>query len=362
MEITADHSGMASMPTAWTDIDGRTWCVVVIKASYVVDANNQLQRISEPAPFIFADEYHGEPGLSSLRFENDFAPIKPFTDVVVVGHAHAPAGRAVSSCDVALKVGDRSKVVRVHGPRVWTPGLAGLVPSRAQPFDRFPLRWELAYGGARASTCEWDNPIGIGLAAGLAEHEAIGTPAPSLELPNDPVLRWGPRVSPANLGPIARSWRPRLDHAGTYDAAWKADRFPFLPLDFDIQHFQIAPPDQRFPRLAPGTPIACINLGPSGSFGFTVPEPPPAAKFCFRDRRELRPLALDTVIIESDVRRVTTLWRTKIELGRKLTALRGIEIGEPPRVAEPPRKRGKPYFRSLAEYIDWAKQRRGGRG
>jgi hypothetical protein len=357
MQITADHSGMTSLPTAWTDVEGRMWCVVVVKASFVVGADEQLQQLAEPATFVFADEYHGEPGLSSLRFENDFAPIKPQTDVVVVGRAHAPGGRPTSTCDVALQVGGRTKVVRVHGPRVWTPGVAGLVPSRAQPFEHMPLVWELAYGGTRAGRCEWDNPVGIGLAAGLAEHEVVGTPAPSLELPDQPVVRWGPRVTPANLGPIARAWHPRLGHAGTYDAAWKAERFPFLPVDFDLRHFQIAPLDQRFDRLASGTRIACINLDPTGRFAFTLPEPPPTARFRFRDRDEVRPFELDTVIIESEHRRVTLAWRTRMQLGRKLTSLRGIEIGVTASVAELPRKRGKPWFRSLGEFVRWRKGR-----
>lgn len=362
MHIIANFSGHASEPLAWTDVDGGQWCVAVVKGAYHIDVRGRLQLADAPATFVYADEHHGDPGSSSLRFEADFAPFKPMTDVVVVGHAHAPDARPCLACDVALQVGRVTKMLRVHGPRVWTPGVLGLVPSKpTQPFETMPLRWELAYGGANDHGCEWHNPVGVGLADGVAEHQAVGTRAPSLEYLHDPVTRWGQRTQPANFAPIHRSWQPRLSHAGTYDAVWKAERFPFLPLDFDFLHFQIAPFDQRFERLAPGTRIIGVNLDPEGRFEFEVPLPPPAARFCFRDRIEHRDFDLDTLILEPDLQRVSVLWRTRVPVGRKLSALRGIEIGEIPAPSPRPRKRGKAYFPSLGEYVRWTKQQpRGG--
>lgn len=365
MHVTHNTLGHGAEATTWTDLDGRLWCVLVVKGRYRVGEGGELRQesIEDPAEvFTYADEYWGEPAASSLRLENDFAPFKLQTDVVVIGHAHAPGGRALQACEVALVVGGQRKILRVHGPRVWTPGLAGVVPSAAQPFVRVPLRWEGAYGGSAEGHCEWRNPVGRGLTRGRSDLAVVGEPAPTQEYIDEPVTRWGSRVRPASLGPIARGWQPRLGHAGTYDAAWKADRFPFLPLDFDPLHFQMAPEDQRFPALAPGTEIACVNLDPTGMLRFRVPPPPPPARFRFRDRVDARALTLDTVVIEPDERRVSLCWRARVDPGPKLTALRGIELGEEVGPDGLPRKRGKPYFRSLAEYVRWAKARRRGGG
>lgn len=181
MHIIANFSGHASEPLAWTDVDGGQWCVAVVKGAYHIDVRGRLQLADAPATFVYADEHHGDPSSSSLRFEADFAPFKPMTDVVVVGHAHAPDARPCLACDVALQVGRVAKMLRVHGTRVWTPGVLGLVPSKpTQPFETMPLRWELAYGGANDHGCEWHNPVGVGLADGVAEHQAVGTRAHKL--------------------------------------------------------------------------------------------------------------------------------------------------------------------------------------
>ena len=66
---------------------------------------------------------------------------------------------------------------------------------------------------------------------------------------------------------------------------------------------------------------------------------------------------LDTVIIQPDAKRVLMLWRASASLGRKLQALREVVIGAPPRS---PRQgaTNKPYFRSLAEFVEWKRQNR----
>lgn len=328
--------------------------MVVIKGTYEV-LNGRTVRSESQQPLETVDRYDGEPGASSLACENDFAPIKPMIDVVVRGHAFGPDRRPCQSCVVELWVASARKRVRVHGPRVWRPGVAGLVPSTAATFERQPLRWELAYGGTTENGCELRNPIGVGLADGVPEHAAVGTVAPSIESVDAPIERWGTRHVPVGLGPIARSWQPRLQAAGTFDEPWRRDRFPLLPADFDYAHFNIAPEDQRHAELAPGTTLTAINMSPAGLFVAEVPPPPPAIAFHFDDGVLERVAVLDTIVLEPEPGRMMASWRAHVQLGRKPSRLREITIGQQNRTIGPTNP--KPRFRSLGEFVKWAKQR-----
>ncbi|PRQ05888.1 hypothetical protein ENSA5_00390 [Enhygromyxa salina] len=356
MQITRDSSGLRSALTTWTDPQGALSCVVVIKGTYKVH-DGRLRPSEHQRDCETIDSYEGEPGSSSLRSENDFAPYKPAIDVLVRGHAWAPKGRPCTDCVVELRVGAASKRLRVHGDRVWRPGVVGLVPGVGHPFERQPLRWELAYGGTTKAGCEQLNPVGVGLADGVSEHEAVGSRAPSIESLDAPIQRWGPRYLPAGLAAIARSWQPRLAAAGTFDDAWRRDRFPLLPDDFGFEHFQVAPPDQRVATLAPGTAIAVAGMSRAGLFVAEVPPPPPLVHFHFDDRVVERTAMLDTIVLEPEPGLLLASWRTRVPLGRKPALLREIVIG--PRRGPKPRRSAKPHFRSLGEFVTWAKRRRG---
>lgn len=355
MHISFDCSGLCSGLTTWTDPTGSSWCVVVIKGTYEVH-DGRMVPSQDQQPLEAVDRYTGEPGASSLRCENDFAPHKPMIDVVVRGRAFGPDRRPCQSCVVELRVGDACKRVRVHGQRVWRPGVLGLVPSAALTFEQQALSWELAYGGTTAAGCELQNPVGAGLADGVPERAAVGTMAPSIESVDAPIERWGPRYIPVGLAPIARGWHPRLAAAGTFDESWRRDRFPLLPTDFSYAHFNIAPEDQRHADLAPGTMIAAVNMSLSGLFVVEVPAPPPAIQFHFADGVVERVAQLDTIVLEPEPGRLLASWRAHVLLGRKPSRLREITIGQPNRTIAPT---PKPHFRSLGEFVTWAQKRRG---
>lgn len=169
----------------------------------------------------------------------------------------------------------------------------------------------------------------------------------------------GPRYEPAGIAAISRGWQPRLAAAGTFDDAWRRERFPLLPLDFDVAHFQIAPPDQRFAELDPGTPILATNMSASGLFRARVPPPPPPVWFCFEDRTLERAVTLDTLVVEPGAGVLLACWRTAVPLGRSPDQLREVRIGaNPMSVAAPVGRRRKPHFRSLGEAVAWARRQR----
>ncbi|MHC3968697.1 DUF2169 domain-containing protein, partial [Pseudomonas aeruginosa] len=78
------------------------------------------------------------------------------------------------------------------------------------------------------------NPAGCGWFPRSADTaEIVGTPMPATEKLGEPVDSPHGRFTPMALGPLGRHWQARVGFAGRYDDAWLAERFPFLPADFD---------------------------------------------------------------------------------------------------------------------------------
>ncbi len=77
-------------------------------------------------------------------------------------------------------------------------------------------------------------------------------PAPTIEAADAPITRWDAMPPPAGFGPVPPWWRPRQQHAGTYDEAWLAERHPLLPRDFDERFWHCARPASS---RRPGSPV-----------------------------------------------------------------------------------------------------------
>jgi len=366
--ISANTTGLPAELTVWTDADGRDWCVAVVKATYCVAHDGAVSLAPAQAPLVFADEHFGDPGQTSIRYESDFAPYKPRVDVLLHGHVYAPKGQPTTECLAALRVGTQTKTLRVTGRRYWTHRVLGLGPSKPQPFERVELRYENAFGGvdnshsdAKHQGADLRNPVGCGFRKNPRQSDAMGHPVPQLEYADDPPLVWKKPSRPASLGVVGRGWQPRIGHAGTYDEAWLESRCPFLPEDFDPRYFQAAAGDQQLAELPAGTPVRCAHLTPEGRFAFTIPELRIPIVYRFADRDERPELELDTLLIEPDERRFMLTWRTRVALGRKLTALREVQVGEPRGTVPSGAVRfrnGKPHFRGLGELARWRRGQR----
>lgn len=303
--------------------------LVVVKASFDIGSDGATQvAADQPEPLHLA-EHHGEPGKSSIRHESDFVLTKRTTDLLVVGHAHAPPGTTVRQLDVGLRVGALQKVLRVFGDRRW--GLLG--PGDAEPFVAMPLVYERAFGGAdlRSSTPEkhwdWRNPVGRSFAISSA-HLADAL-VPNIEAPDRLIRAWDDRPAPAGFGPISSHWQPRAALAGKYDESWEATRQPLLPDDCDDRFFQCAPTDQQTAQfLVGGEPVTLINLSPHGRLDFTLPTMTLTLESRFADgeRRSHEPPKLHSVIFEPDLPRVSLVWHSALECHAKVHKLDSTRI------------------------------------
>lgn len=326
------------------DETGRPLVVAVSQATFsiVPDASqgsvtHRLELVEEQPPVALAgsrwvstvsdelspDPPPHDPDVVSYRVEPCAAFFKPATDVVLVGHAHAPDGDTIRM-RAGLKVGSLEKVVTVHGDRRWVREGGELVPGPARRFERIPLRYERAFGG-------WDrtgdpenhhpyapNPLGLGYRASSAPP----SPDDDLRLPNiedakEPIERYGQIVPPAGFGFVGPGWEPRSKLAGTYDEAWMATRMPYLAGDFDRRFFNAASPGLIADgHLAGGEPVAVFGATRAEHMLFALPalEPPTCTVERVAKGDVVVQMALDTVIIDTDDDRVTLLFRAHAAL------------------------------------------------
>jgi hypothetical protein len=317
---------------------GRTWMrdregvhqwIVVVKATFDVNDAGRVSLSEEQAPPILTPEYTGEPGLSSLRYDADLVAQKPTTDIVLLGQAHAPHGRATSKVAVSLRVGSVYKELLVFGPRVYYPGLSGQAVSSPVAFASQEIAYELAYGGSdlrdpdpRRQLFDKRNPVGRGV--GAQNRGPAHQPAHQIEYPSgDPT-----RMGPAGFGPVASNWSPRLQLAGTYDQRWQDTRKPLLPVDYDPRFELCAPADQRPARHLEGNePVELINLTPTGRLRFSLPRLDVSLVTAFGRRKVEHGARLAGVVLEPARHRVLMTWQSSLAVtGRECDYLDGTTV------------------------------------
>jgi hypothetical protein len=289
---------------------------------------------SKPVPLVRADQFFGKPGMSSIRYESDFAAYKPYTDLIVNGSAYAPEERPATVVEIGIEAGPIRKRIRVVGERVWMYSFAGgWSVSDPRPFQSMPVTYERAFGGAdrsdpdeRKHVFEPTNLVGTGIHSRL-ESSIEGSPLPNLELRSERMRKPTDRIRSVGLGFIGRNWLPRRDYAGTYDTVWLEHRFPYLPRDFDDQYHQGAPADQICPRFQEGEVVTLTNLTPDGHWRFPLPRYDFDVLLRYRYGSKALCMTPDTVVIEPDLRRCLITWRGTARLEAKATDLFEIWVG-----------------------------------
>jgi hypothetical protein len=329
----ANATGLAATMFAAPDPDGVDSLFAVVKGTFDLtrlDANGVPARAEEQAPPVLADEHWGDPAESSVRVPSDVSLVKPATDVLLIGCAHAPGGRPTTWMDVTLQAGPLRRAVRVFGDRVWRDGATG-VPA-PQPFEQMPLVWERAFGGTDISAKgevrgEARNPVGAGFRAPDGAKPLDGLPLPNLEDPYDPITSWKHCPAPAAFAPVAAHWQPRASRAGTYDDAWQQSRAPYLPKDFDSAFFQLAPDGLVANGYFQGGEIIdAQGVTPAGRLAFRLPALPVRVEYRLDNGSESPPMHLDTVLVEPDAARVILVWRTVLRCDKKLLRVREITV------------------------------------
>jgi hypothetical protein len=302
----------------WLDEKGNSLLLVIIKASFVFTSSRKtLLFANEQKNLVRQDIYYGKPGLSSIRYESDTTPEKPFTDVILNGHAYAPSERGVTEIVASLRVDQRQVDLHIFGNRYWEKNVLTHTISAPERFVRMPLLYENAFGGRLSQTannlyCK-ENPVGKGFHSSVQECTAL----PNIENPRQRIVSPSDCPRPAGLGGIEKSWSPRIEYAGTYDSTWEHERMPLQPLDFDSRFYNAAHPELCIQKpLANGAFIIGKNLSEEGLFEFQLPHYEFEISARIKGRDNKFATQLDTVLIEPDDHSVTLIWKASIRCGR----------------------------------------------
>jgi hypothetical protein len=309
------------------DCDGREMAVAVVKATYRFDARGRIEPAppDEQLPVFLADQHHGDPATTSVRYASDIVPTKRGTDVAVVGHAYSRGERRV---EVGFGIGAIRKLLSVCGPRVWLTGVTGGI-TRPVAFEKMPVRYELAFGGVYRDpksgvSAHPENPVGVG----FGKHLGDEAPLPSVEYRDSRFKRPGKDRRPAGMGFIPPGWRQRARFAGTFDARWEKTRRPLLPEDLDERFYNAVPEDQVLdPKLAGGERLALLRLHPQAEMvPLDLPRLAFLATFRVRDAQHPLPMVADTLLVEPDAGRFAISYRASFPIGDDGLRLRCVEF------------------------------------
>lgn len=315
MSLLADETGLDTL-------------YVIVKGTFTLTTAPAIAE-QQVAP-TSGDVYWGDPATSSLKYAGEVHVGKRGTDVVLIGHAHAPNQRPVPEMYVAIRVAGRQKAVRVVGERSWRPVLGGI--TKPEPFTKMPLVYERAFGGRHDDgrgrvLVEERNPVGVGFRGKRSEPESVICKVPNLEDVNQPLKTFGDRPPPAGFGFIAPSWPPRLQFVGTYDAGWQKDRAPFLPKDFDKRFLNAASAELTFDRfLDGGEPLSLMGTSPAGPIQSAIPKAKPVIQVNLDGRWVPLSPQLETVIVEPDEGRLCISWRGSMPCDKRMLKIRSILV------------------------------------
>jgi hypothetical protein len=316
---------------------GTPVCVPIVQATFALTDGHSLTLLPQQPTINLGGAWWGEPGMSSIRFEPQIAFLKLATDVVLLGHAY-PTNRDRTEGMVGIRVGsDLQKVARVFGNRWFVRRLGVASATAPEPFDRIPLTYEYAFGGAdrlsdEKQSFEPRNPVGMGYRGDdQTDHRDI--PMPNLEDPRQLYERPPHRPPPAGFGFIAPNWQPRAKFAGTYDQVWNDTRKPLLPSDFDRRFFNSASPGLIAAGHLRGDEwVTVVGASLRGRLDFALPGVGPVAcRVVLKGSKAVDLQAsLDTLVVDMDQETVTLTWRAHLPVPRGIHDIAALELSEQP--------------------------------
>lgn len=319
---------------------------VLVKRSYAIRDGEPLVELEEAEPFLRTDLYHdpGDPERCSLRREEECAPYKPATDIVLLAEAHAPDGRPAETVTVGVEIGGYRKLLRVTGDR-FARHRSGRGPdvTDPEPFTTMPIRYERAYGGIDARSRPEApffyprNPIGRGVALHNLPEAVEGLPLPNIEDPEDCLTpdrliigeegRWNGQPLPQGLGWYQKTWYPRCSFVGAMpghvDAGtvMREEELGLVPPGQIglARRFQLPSFDVRFNNggslglvltdVTPGMRIRLARLTPEPFLAFDLPDEWPQIGLDIGQGVHGLEVALHSVVIDVEARRVQLVWR-----------------------------------------------------
>jgi hypothetical protein len=317
----------------------RFFDTVAVKGTFSFSTGT-VELAEEQSPIALADEYWDpeEADRSSVRQVGDLLLYKPGCDILLTGTARSPGYQPAYEWQASVLVHRAGTPIvqaraAVFAPRYFRYHDRGWMLESGDAARDVPIRYELAYGGAQLrpmahAAPEWQvyprNPSGTGYFDWEALDERLDYAAPQWEAVGHPFSMRDRDIPLAGFGPVARSWEPRVDLAGTYDEAWESQMLRDVeaglpadyPADFDPRFFHYAHPDLVTPTHLIGDEELVLDglVGLQNAFAIRLPGIRLDARLRNGqgDERE-QALALDTVHLDLDRALMHLTWRLTLD-------------------------------------------------
>lgn len=358
------------MQLSGEDDESKAILSVVVKRTYRL----ALRRDDKSAECLLADKQlplhtlvvdQADPEI--VVQDADIYPWKPVTDVVVRGHAY-PTNK-LAEVTASVSVGTITKSLAVIGDRRCSRSATGqILFSEPAPFEKMPLRYDLAYGGVdRVTEAKLGNPyatilpylsphlqgsrhspyryprngVGKGYVIDATPEALEALALPNIEDPTDRLSptrlaagstrRWPQMPLPWGTDWLSLACFPRIGFLGgtasyePFQGEFPEVRRGFMPpgyprtgLPQEMWHGRACNAGSLGLQLGPFTPenIGSVefrlgNLHPrQASFSFHLPEGGPQISVDGRNGRLVatRPV-LHHIVIEPDIDQVSVVWR-----------------------------------------------------
>lgn len=333
IELHNDSPWSVAACPGW-DRQRRSCVTIIVKQAWRFDTDGATEPL-DPVPAVeWRDRFAADPSSSSVIAASEVAPFKRGGEIYLFGTVW-PARSGATSMEVLLGL-ERDgqaweKRLIVHGERRWRRGLFGLQADPARELQSVPLRYEQAWGG-RDPDNDLDvcpgNPAGKGHARRARLLD--GRPLPAIEYPGQSLPRPGQPLRPAGFGPLPVHWEPRASLRAAFDIqAARHGACPY-PDSVDEALHNCAPPDQRFDAPFTGDETVVLQGFFKGHPGpvrvpvpfvvpqivATAPDEPPAA-------------VCDTLVVDTDLRQVQRIWRTRILHSRTESRITDVVVTRP---------------------------------
>ena len=247
MKLTTDLPLSAMFFKHWHTDDTEVG-VVVAKAQFWRRDDGFFVVDPTPPDLNLTEVFIGDPGSSPLMYDQDIAPGKAATDLILHAYARSPRGDPVSDWPVAVRIANRLHYgFHVRGPSQWQKTAQGWHLTPPALTQTVPITFAQAYGGVAPGQVNETpdvypfNPVGTGFAnrASLAQDHPIAAPQIgelAEFMQGDPLAA----MMVHGFGAIGKTWLPRRADAGTFDAGWQLARAPRMPRDYNLRYWNAA--------------------------------------------------------------------------------------------------------------------------
>ncbi|WP_086930360.1 DUF2169 domain-containing protein [Agarilytica rhodophyticola] len=304
---------------AWETVNNRNkWsatCMVRVKFKLIMAEENndgnvksnegtkwRLQLDKEQGELFSEDQFFSDEVDSSVRYESDYVNHKAHTDIIVNASSYAPQNMMTNNWGSAVSVyaADGKTLLNRQSLMIKASRYFNDVSTQVS----LPIRYEYCTGGVKKihnkgkanEVYELDlyNPVGCGR---YPHKHQQHIPDVRIDYQHEPY-----KHIPAGFGFIHRSWKSRLDYAGTYDDNWLEKQHPLPPHDFDFHHNQGAHPALIMRGyLQAGAKVSLSNLiKNSPESYFEIPNFRFLARVFSNTYTQHQVMNLDTLIVDID--------------------------------------------------------------